>query len=165
MEEQNTQMTQAETLAQMMAADMEERKKALYRHKMPAQNTLKDMLTAMTKAELDDIRFNLNVSGTSSLKKAELVERLVPEVLNFARLWLPSILLEEYECFQHFLINKGQSTELRDDDVRLDYLRGLGMISCAKDGDKLVWYMPEEIRDEFKKINSPTFQKNQFAHV
>ncbi|MBQ2137029.1 MAG: zinc chelation protein SecC, partial [Selenomonas sp.] len=90
MEEQNTQMTQAETLAQMMAADMEERKKALYRHKMPAQNTLKDMLTAMTKAELDDIRFNLNVSGTSSLKKAELVERLVPEVLNFARLWLPS---------------------------------------------------------------------------
>ena len=38
MEEQNTQMTQAETLAQMMAADMEERKKALYRHKMPAQN-------------------------------------------------------------------------------------------------------------------------------
>ena len=158
MEEQNTQMTQAETLAQMMAADMEERKKALYRHKMPAQNTLKDMLTAMTKAELDDIRFNLNVSGTSSLKKAELVERLVPEVLNFARLWLPSILLEEYECFQHFLINKGQSTELRDDDVRLDYLRGLGMISCAKDGDKLVWYMPEEIRDEFKKINSPTFE-------
>ena len=158
MQEQNTQMNQAETLAQMMAADMEERKKSLYRHKMPAKNTLKEMLTAMTKAELDDIRFNLNVTGTSALKKAELVERLVPEVLGFARLWLPSILLEEYECFQHFIINKGKSTELRDDDVRLDYLRGLGMVSCAKDGEKLLWYMPEEIRDEFKKVNSPTFE-------
>ncbi len=150
--------TQAEELAEMMEKEMAERKKALYRHKLPAKNTLPEMLTAMTKAELDDIRYNLNVTGTSSLKKAELVERLVPEIREFAKVWLPSILLEEYECFQHFIINKGKSTELRDDDMRLDYLRGLGLLSCAKDGDKLVWYMPEEIREEFKKINSPTFE-------
>lgn len=158
MEEQKTEMTQAESFAQLMAADMEERKKALYRHKLPAENTLKNMLDAMTKAELDDIRYNLNISGASSLKKAELVDKLVPEVIQFTRMWLPSILLEEYECFQHFILEKGKSVKLRDDDVRLDYLRGLGLLSCGKSEDKLVWYMPREIRDEFKKLDSPNFE-------
>ena len=159
MEDQKNELTQAETLAQMMEADMEERnKKALYRHKLPEKNTLNEMLNAMTKAELDDIRYNLNISGVSSLKKAELAEKLVPEILKFARIWLPSILLEEYECFQHFILEKGKSDKLRDDDVRLDYLRGLGLLSCGKDGDKLVWYMPKEIRDEFKKLDSPNFE-------
>ena len=158
MEDQKKELTQAETLAQMMEADMEERKKALYRHKMPEKNTLKDMLNAMTKAELDDIRYNLNISGASSLKKADLAEKLAPEILKFARIWLPSILLEEYECFQHFILEKGKSAKLRDDDVRLDYLRGLGLLSCGKDGDKLIWYMPKEIRAEFKKLDSPNFE-------
>ncbi|SHK34376.1 SEC-C motif-containing protein [Selenomonas ruminantium] len=158
MEAQKTEMTQAESLAQMMEADMEERKKALYRHKMPARNDLQSMLEAMTKAELDDIRYNLNVSGASSLKKAELAEKLVPEIINFARMWLPSILLEEYECFQHLILEKGKSAKLRDDDVRLDYLRGLGFLSCGKEDDQLVWYMPEEIRAEFKKLDSPNFE-------
>ena len=84
MEDQKNELTQAETLAQMMEADMEERKKALYRHKLPEKNTLQEMLNAMTKAELDDIRYNLNISGVSSLKKAELAETLVPEILKFA---------------------------------------------------------------------------------
>lgn len=158
MEAQKTEMTQAESLAQMMEADMEERKKALYRHKMPAENNLQSMLEAMTKAELDDIRYNLNVSGASSLKKADLAERLAPEIINFARMWLPSILLEEYECFQHLILEKGKSAKLRDDDVRLDYLRGLGFLSCGKADDQLVWYMPEEIRAEFKKLDSPNFE-------
>ena len=158
MEEQKTEMTQAESFAQLLAADMEERKKALYRHKLPAKNSLKDMLNAMTKAELDDIRYNLNVSGASSLNKAELVDKLAPEVLRFIRMWLPSILLEEYECFRHFILEKGRSAKLRDDDVRLDYLRGLGLLSCGRDGEQLVWYMPKEIRDEFKKLDSPNFE-------
>ncbi len=158
MEAQKTEMTQAESLAKMMEADMEERRRALYRHKMPAENDLQSMLEAMTKAELDDIRYNLNVSGASSLKKAELAEKLAPEIINFARMWLPSILLEEYECFQHLILEKGKSVKLRDDDVRLDYLRGLGFLSCGKEGDQLVWYMPEEIRAEFKKLDSPNFE-------
>ena len=53
---------------------------------------------------------------------------------SFARLWLPSILLEEYECFQHLILEKGQSTKLRDDDVRLDYLRGLEKPALLSDG-------------------------------
>ena len=47
MEAQKTEMTQAESLAKMMEADMEERRKALYRHKMPAENDLQSMLEAI----------------------------------------------------------------------------------------------------------------------
>ena len=94
MEEKQTDMTPAQSLAQMMEEDMAERRKVLYRHKLPKKHGLLDMLDAMTKAELDDIRYNLNVGGVSSLKKAELIERLAPEIEKFSQLWFPSVLEE-----------------------------------------------------------------------
>lgn len=146
-----------ESLEVMMQAGMEERRKQLYRHKMPEKRTLAAMLTAMTKAELDDIRFNLNVAGASSLKKAELVERLVPAVKEFAKRWLPSLLEEEYACFEDFVQHDGISTSCRDEDERLDYLRGLGFLSCGRAGDKLVWYMPAEILTAFAETNTEAY--------
>lgn len=146
-----------ESIEDMMKAGMEERKKQLYRHKMPAKRSLQTMLTAMTKAELDDIRFNLNVTGASSLKKAELVARLVPAVEAFAKRWLPSLLEEEYICFQDFAQHDGISSSCSDDDERLDYLRGLGFLSCGKEGDKLVWYMPEEILTAFAAMDTEDY--------
>lgn len=145
------------SLDEMLDADMAERKKALYRHKMPAKLDLAGMLGAMTTAELDDIRYNLNVSGASKLKKAELVERLKGEIIDFSRQWFPSILVEEYYAFKHIIDEGGKTLKLRDDDVRLDYLRGLGLVSCGKEGDELAWFMPEEIIAEFKKLDSPAY--------
>lgn len=147
-----------ETLEQLLEADREERRKALYRHKLPETRDLVSMLDAMTKAELDDIRYNLNVTGASSLKKAELTERLAVEIVKFARRWFPSLLEEEYECFQHLMEHDGMTTQFREDDVRLDYLRGLGLVSCGKKEDKLAWYMPKEIGEEFKTLDSGTFR-------
>lgn len=142
----------------MIAEDMAERKTALYRHKLPAELDLKAMLMAMTKAELDDIRYNLKVEGASSLKKAELAKRLVPEIVNFAKKWLPTALEDEYDLFSHLLQNGGSSAKLAEDDVRFDYLRGIGLISCAQKDDALVWYMPKEIQTEFKKIDSGMYK-------
>lgn len=159
MEDKMTQMEQDnETLEQMMMADKEERRKALYRHKLPENQDLLSMLAAMTKAELDDIRYNLHVTGASSMKKAELAECLATEIVKFAQLWFPSLLEEEYECFQHLMEHGGMTTEFREDDVRLDYLRGLGFVSCGKKEDQLAWYMPKEIQEEFKKLDSGTFR-------
>ena len=56
-------MAPEESLEQLMQQGVEERKRQLRRHKLPEKATLASMLTAMTKAELDDIRFNLNVTG------------------------------------------------------------------------------------------------------
>ncbi|SFT81207.1 SEC-C motif-containing protein [Selenomonas sp. GACV-9] len=157
--EEKTEIEQnGETLEELVKADMEERRKALYRHKLPAKLELLPMLEAMTKAELDDIRYNLNVTGASSLKKAELAERLSAEIVDFAQRWFPSMLEEEYGCFQHLIEHDGLTTEFRDDDVRLDYLRGLGLVSCGKQEDKLAWYMPKEVQAEFTKLDSGAFR-------
>ena len=152
------QLEQEQTLDEMLDEYAKDRQKALYRHKLPTQLNLAGMLNAMTKQELDDIRYNLNVTGASSLKKAELVEKLAAEIIAFAKKWFPSVLTEEYYAFKHIIDKGGKTLELRDDDVRLDYLRALGLVSCAKDGDKLAWYMPQEIIEEFNKIDSGAYK-------
>lgn len=148
-----------ESLEQMMQEGAEARRKQLYRHKLPEERTLTAMLTAMTKAELDDIRFNLNVTGVSSLKKAELAERLCPAITSFAERWMMSLLEEEYDLFRDFAANGGQSESLSDEDDRLDYLRGLGFLSCGKSGETLVWYMPEEVLAVFRQMDTEAFHE------
>ena len=149
----------AEMLEAEMKAEAEARRAQLYRRKLPQELSLASALEEMTKAELDDIRYNLNVSGTSSLKKAELIERLVPEITAFARRWLPSALVEQRQCFEHLLEKGGLSTELRDDDLRLDYLRGIGILACGveKESEKLAWYLPAELQEEIKKISGGAY--------
>ena len=149
----------AEMLEAEMKAEAEARRAQLYRRKLPQELSLAAALEEMTKAELDDIRYNLNVSGTSSLKKAELIERLVPEITAFARRWLPSALVEQRQCFEHLLEKGGLSTELRDDDLRLDYLRGIGILACGveKESEKLAWYLPAELQEEIRKISGGAY--------
>ncbi|HBQ29885.1 MAG TPA: zinc chelation protein SecC, partial [Mitsuokella multacida] len=112
-------MAPEESLEQLMQQGVEERKRQLRRHKLPEKATLASMLTAMTKAELDDIRFNLNVTGASSLKKAELVERLCPAITAFSERWMMSLLEEEYQLFRDLAANGGRSEALSDEDDRL----------------------------------------------
>ena len=150
--------TVAEQIDALMQEDEEARKKQLYRRKLPADTSLKAALDAMTKNELDDIRYNLNVPGASSLKKAELTLKLVPAILAFSERWFPTVIDEEYECFSHLMQHGGRSSELRDDDLRLDYLRGLGLIACGTDeAGKLTWFLPDEIQEKWKSIDSGTY--------
>ena len=156
MEQKTNDMAQelSESLEHIMDENMAERRKQLYRHKMPTDHSLRALLLAMTKSELDDIRYNLHVTGASSLKKAELAECLVPAILAFAKRWLPTIVDEEYGCFSHLLQKGGLSTELRDDDTRLDYLRGLGLVACGVQDDKMAFCMPDEVQELFKERTS-----------
>ena len=160
MEQKTNDMAQelSESLQQLMDENMAERRKQLYRHKLPADHSLQALLLAMTKSELDDIRYNLHVTGASSLKKAELAERLVPAILDFAKRWLPTIVDEEYGCFAHLMQKDGLSTELRDDDTRLDYLRGLGLVTCGVQEEKMAFCMPDEVRELFKSLDSGTYR-------
>ena len=151
--------TVAEQIDALMQEDEAARKKQLYRRKLPADTTLAAALDAMTKSELDDIRYNLNLQGASSLKKSELVDALVPAVLSFSERWFPTAIDEEYDCFTHLMQNGGRSTELRDDDLRLDYLRGLGLIACGTDeAGMLTWFLPDEIQAKWKAIDSGTYR-------
>ncbi|MDD6383512.1 SEC-C metal-binding domain-containing protein [Mitsuokella sp.] len=160
MEQKTNDMAQelSESLEHIMDENMAERRKQLYRHKMPTDHSLRALLLAMTKSELDDIRYNLHVTGASSLKKAELAECLVPAILAFAKRWLPTIVDEEYGCFSHLLQKGGLSTELRDDDTRLDYLRGLGLVACGVQDDKMAFCMPDEVQELFKSLDSGAYR-------
>ncbi len=151
--------TVAEQIDALMQEDEAARKKQLYRRKLPADTTLAAALDAMTKSELDDIRYNLNVTGASSLKKAELIDALVPAILAFSERWFPTVIDEEYAVFAHLMEKGGRSSELRDDDLRLDYLRGLGLVACGTDADgTLVWLLPDEIQAKWKTIDSGTYK-------
>ena len=89
MEDQKNELTQAETLAQMMEADMEERKKALYRHKMPEKNTLQEMLTVKS----DDTKgrtkiYNSIMDGDNTLTAG------IPESFNVLMKEMQSLCLD-----------------------------------------------------------------------
>ena len=159
MDEISQNETEIVDVDSMLKEDAEQRRKQLLRHKIPEERSLINALLNMTKQELDDIRYNLCVSGASSLKKTELAERLVPEIIKFSHRWLPSVLEEQYQAFQHLLKHDGITTEFREDDLRLDYLRGLGFIAAGEQEGRIAWYMPEEIRQEFKKLDSAAYKK------
>lgn len=51
-----------------------QRRKTISRRTLPENRILLTALLGMTKQELDDIRYNLCVSGISSLKKMEMAQ-------------------------------------------------------------------------------------------
>ena len=144
--------------------EKQQRRSQLMRRKVPEAQTLLAALLAMTKQVLDDIRYNLCVKGASSLKKAELAEKLVSEIIRFSRRWFVSMLEEQYEMFSYLCQHDGISTEFKQDDARLDYLRGIGLLACGAKEDKLAWYMPQEVRAEFKKLDSAALKKAAAAN-
>ncbi len=146
-----------------MDAALEEEKKQrrsqLLRRKVPAERTLDQALMAMTKQELDDIRYNLCVKGASSLKKVELAGKLVSEILLFSHRWFASMLEEQYEMFSYLCQHGGSSMDFKEDDSRLDYLRGIGLLACGAQDGQLLWYMPLEVQAEFKKLDSAAMKR------
>ena len=143
----------------LLKEETAKRKKQLMRREVPAERTLANALMGMTRQELDDIRYNIGLSGTSSLKKAELIEKLVPAIVKFAGSWFVSLLDEQYQAFEHLVKKNGLSTEFRADEMRLDYFQSIGILSSGALDGKLAWYMPEEVMAEFKKLDSGTFKK------
>lgn len=164
MSEKNSNLHEVTTdMANDVVAAMDEERAEhrakLMRRSVPENRTLKDALGAMTKQELDDIRFNLKITGASSLKKAELVEKLVPEIIEFTHSWFPTIVDEQYLLFESLCEKGGLTKDAGVDDAKLEYLRCIGLLACGNLDGELAWYMPEEIQDEFKKIQGTAFKE------
>ena len=161
MEQENTAKKIIEELQKQAQEAAEKRKKQMMKREVPTRRTLKNALATMTRQELDDIRYNVGLSGTSGMNKAELIEKLVPAVKEFSRTWFVSLLDEQYQAFRHLAAKKGAiSTEFRADEARLDYFQSLGlMLSGAHKGEP-VWYLPKEILEEFQQLDkNQAFQK------
>lgn len=147
---------------EIVAQQKKERMKSLRRHKMPEKITLEEALNALTKTELEDIQYNLNLKMAANInrvKKADMVAEIKPEVVKFAQRWFVSALEEQKEVFDYVCQHKGLLGELKLEDYRLDYLRGIGIMFCGVTDGRLEWYMPKEIQAEYKKINNAAFQQ------
>ena len=154
----------APDLDAMLEEEKQQRHSQLMRRRVPEEQTLSAALMTMTKQELDDIRYNLCVKGASSLKKAELAEKLVAEIILFSHRWFVSMLEEQYEMFSYLCQHGGITTEFKQDDARLDYLRGIGLLACGALDGRLAWYMPKEIQAEFRKLDSAALKKAAAAN-
>ena len=153
MELEKTAKQRLEELQKQMQEEAEKRKKQLMKREVPTRRTLKNALATMTRQELDDIRYNVGLSGTSSMNKAELIEKLVPAIVEFSRTWFVSLLDEQYQAFCHLDAKKGISSEFRADESRLDYFQSLGLMVCGAYKGELAWYMPKEIMEEFRQLD------------
>lgn len=142
-----------------LKVESEKRQKQIMRRVIPGKRTLADALGTLTRQELDDIRYNVGLSGTSSLNKAELIEKLVPAVIAFAKSWFVSMLHEEYQALRHMAEREGISTQFRADEVRLDYFQSLGVALSGAYHGKMAWYMPNEVLEEFQKFNAASLAK------
>ena len=142
-----------------IAAFLEKRKKSLLKYKIKEENKLIDVLMSLTKTELDDIRINLGVGGTSSLKKQELADALAGAILNFAPNWLANIENEQYE-----LLNKIVQSEtcIKGDIItpsQVDYLSSIGIVFSGSKDKEHYLFIPEELKEIFKNINNKSFKK------
>ena len=139
--------------------ETEKRQKQIMRRVIPGKRTLANALGTMTRQELEDIRYNVGLSGTSKLNKAELIETLIPAIITFSRSWFVSMLNEEYQAMRHIAEREGISTQFRSDEMRLDYFQSLGLVLNGSYNGKPAWYMPNEVLEEFKKLNAGSLAK------
>lgn len=136
----------------------EERRKRFYRRALPENRTLKEALGCLSREELDDLAYNLCLEGTEGMTLPALIDTLLPAAVQFAERWLPSAFEEQYEAFRHIQEKGGLANDFREDDVRIDYLCGLGIMAVGADEGKLYWYMPEEMVEIFKKLDSAAYE-------
>lgn len=136
----------------------EERRKRFYRRALPENRTLKEALGCLSREELDDLAYNLCLEGTEGMTLPALIDTLLPAAVQFAERWLPSAFEEQYQAFRHIQEKGGLANDFREDDVRIDYLCGLGIMAVGADEGKLYWYMPEEMAEIFKKLDSAVYE-------
>lgn len=151
-----------QTLLEMdrtLKVEVEKRQKQIMRRAIPEKRTLADSLGTLTRQELEDIRYNVGLSGTSGLNKADLIDKLVPAVIAFSKSWFVSMMNEEYQALRHMAEREGISTQFRADEVRLDYFQSLGVALSGSYHGKPAWYMPNEVLEEFTKFNTGSLAK------
>ena len=133
---------------QMMQEMMNERMKAFKKREVPEVRSIVNSLQSLTKNELEDIKYNLNVDVNTAGTKAKIAAAIAPYVQEFVKGWITSAVEDQTAMYDHFVEKGGISDAINSEDSRLDYLMGIGVLNCGtmgSDKEKLYWYMPDEI--------------------
>ncbi|WP_079504556.1 SEC-C metal-binding domain-containing protein [Mesobacillus jeotgali] len=115
---------------------------------------LNDALILLTKDELDSIRKKLNLTGMSSLKKAEMASelaRLVP--IEFEKI-LKTFDQERYDLIRNIIKNSGELRITNEFPIySVESLRNLGIVfPVMKDGVKQL-AIPVELINQFAEVD------------
>ncbi|MFC4321482.1 YecA family protein [Litchfieldia salsa] len=121
---------------------------------------LGNMLSLLTKTELDDIRKNLNISGVSKLKKAELADVLEEAIPAHFKQIILLLDQERYDLLQE-MKNSGYVVVDQDFPIKkAEALLKYGLAYPVKDGDRKLLTMPPELAGLFE-----TFDRNEIQTV
>lgn len=145
---------------QMMQEMMNERMKAFKKREVPEVRSIVNSLQSLTKNELEDIKYNLNVDVNTAGTKAKIAAAIAPYVQEFVKGWITSAVEDQTAMYDHFVEKGGISDAINSEDSRLDYLMGIGVLNCGtmgSDKEKLYWYMPDEILEIYKSIKNESF--------
>lgn len=158
-ENMETELT-PENFEAIMKEQQEQRMSMLKSKEMPAVRSLHETLAVLSHEELTDIAFNLNATDDENLPDENLRSMLVTAIQEFTKHWFTTIVEDQMALFDFIVEHGGATTEIRSEDGRLDYLRGIGVLFCGMSAaeDKLAWYMADEVLEEYKKLKNDAFE-------
>lgn len=120
---------------------------------------LADIISRLTKSEMDSIRKNLGLKNFSGLKKKDLAGELIKQIPEHSR---KAFLLFDQERYRLVKRISEHGSIVYESNLELDkveYLREHGVIfSGLKNGEKILT-MPLELLEVFRQINTPVFNK------
>lgn len=127
--------------------------------KMDTPFALSDILPMLTKAELDDIRKQLDLSGMSTLKKAELAEELAKLIPTRLEKVISTFDQERYQLVKNLIGHSGAMPidEIADFNIRSLMSHGI-VFPILKDGQKQL-AVPVEIIDQFAEVGGDELQE------
>ncbi|MDR7003048.1 SEC-C metal-binding domain-containing protein [Neobacillus niacini] len=128
--------------------DLEEKQDKKHWSEMKVPITLQEQLGKLTKHELDEIRRSLELTGVSSLKKAELItvlQELIPKSLRQVCIQLDA---ERFRLLTKIAHNDGYmiAPELEPHQIR--YFRARGLIFTGTFQEKRILAIPDELIDQ-----------------
>ena len=123
-------------------------------------NSLESLLEKMTKEELVRVAKRYSIKGLTSLKKAEVVERIKTIVLEKYEQALSIIDEDTLKFIEDLIDNNGQKVYECNDIVYSNYLRNRGLVFTGTIDDELFVILPKEMMELFEeKINRELYQK------
>lgn len=123
-------------------------------------NSLDALLEKMTKEELVKVAKRYSVKGLTSLKKADVVERLKKVILEKYEQALAIITDDTLRFIEELIKNNGQKSYSCNDIIHSNYLRNRGLVFTGTVNDELFVMLPKELMEKFEEnINKELYQK------
>ena len=123
-------------------------------------NSLESLLEKMTKEELVRVSKKYSIRGLTSLKKADVVERIKSVILERYEQALDVIDEDTLKFIENLIVDKGEKKYECNDIIYSNYLRNRGLVFTGTINDELFVILPKELMELFKdKINKELYQK------